>query len=193
MSAITTAHVETFKAARLDQGASNGEINRELALLKRMFTLAVRGGRLLARPHIPMLTAHNVRTGFFEREPFEAVRAHLPAPLRPVVTFAYLTGWRVPSEGLTLEWRQVDLPAGFVTLDAGGTTKNGEARVFPFAAPGRSAGSADRAADGHRRRAEGVGRDRVVRVSPAGEADPVVPQGVGRGLRGGGMSRPDPA
>ena len=34
---------------------------------------------------------------------------------------------------LTLEWRQVDFAAGTATLDAG-TTKNGEARVFPFAA-----------------------------------------------------------
>lgn len=132
LSAITTADVEAFKAKRLTEGASNGEINRELALLKRMFTLAVRGGRLLARPHIPMLQERNVRTGFFEREQFEAVRAQLPAPLRPVVTFAYLTGWRVPSEVLTLQWRQVDFKAEIVTLDAG-STKNGEGRRFPFA------------------------------------------------------------
>jgi len=32
---------------------------------------------------------------------------------------------------LPLEWRQVDLKAGEVRLDAG-TTKNGEARTFPF-------------------------------------------------------------
>ena len=77
MSALTTADIETFKAQRLEQGASNGAINRELAWLKRLFTLAVRGGRLLARPHIPMLQERNVRTGFFEREQFEAVRSHL--------------------------------------------------------------------------------------------------------------------
>jgi len=42
----------------------------------------------------------------------------------------YLTGWR-KSEVIGLEWRQVDLKAGTVTLDPG-TTKNDEGRVFPF-------------------------------------------------------------
>ena len=61
--------------------------------------------KLLHRPHIPMLKENNVRTGFFEREQFEAVRGHLPEPLQPVVTFAYITGWRIDSEMLTLQWR----------------------------------------------------------------------------------------
>jgi hypothetical protein len=39
-----------------------------------MFSLAVKANKLLCRPHIPMLAEHNVRTGFFEREQFEAVR-----------------------------------------------------------------------------------------------------------------------
>ena len=47
------------------------------------------------------------------------------------MTFGYVTGWRVQSEVLGLEWRQVDFDAGTVRLDAG-TTKNGEGRVFPM-------------------------------------------------------------
>jgi integrase len=128
---ITTADIRAFTAQRLEAKASNGEINRELAALKRIFRLAVQGDRLTRAPHVPMLTEHNVRTGFFEREQFEAVRDHLPEALRGVVGFAYITGWRVPSEVLKLEWRQVDFKAGTVSLDAG-TTKNGEARVFPL-------------------------------------------------------------
>lgn len=132
MAGITTADVTAYATARQAAGASNASINRELALLKRAFTLAVRGGLLQARPHLPMFAERNVRTGFFERDQFERVRAHLPEALRPVVTFAYLTGWRVPSEVLRLEWRQVDFAAGTVTLDAG-TTKNNEPRTFVFA------------------------------------------------------------
>jgi len=49
--------------------------------------------------------------------------------VQPVVTFAYITGWRIASEVLPLQWRQVDLRGGEVRLDAG-TTKNGEGRVF---------------------------------------------------------------
>ena len=131
MAHITTSDVRAFTQQRIDAGAAPAEINRELAVLKRMFSLAVKANKLLFRPHIPMLAEHNVRTGFFEREQFEAVRAQLPAALQPVATFAYLTGWRVQSEILPLEWRHVDLKAGTVRLDPG-TTKNQEGRMFPF-------------------------------------------------------------
>jgi integrase len=110
---------------------SNGEINRELTILKRIFTLAVQSGKLLHRPHIPLLREDNTRTGFFELEQYASVRAHLPEPLQPVIEFAYITGWRIASEVLMLEWRQVDLQGGEVRLDAG-STKNREGRVFPL-------------------------------------------------------------
>ena len=42
-----------------------------------------------------MLREDNVRKGFFEQSQFEAVRAALPMPLQQLVTFAYITGWRV--------------------------------------------------------------------------------------------------
>jgi integrase len=116
-------------SAAVTKSVSNGEINRELTALKRMFTLAVQAGQILYRPHIPMLQENNTRTGFFEREQFEAVRSHLPAALQPVITFAYITGWRITSEVLPLQWRHVDLKSHEVRLDAG-TTKNREGRVF---------------------------------------------------------------
>jgi integrase len=77
-----------------------------------------------------MLAENNVRTGFFERETFEAVRAALPEDVRPIATFAYLTGWRL-SEILSLQWRQIDLQVGTVRLDPG-TTKNRDGRLFPY-------------------------------------------------------------
>ena len=79
----------------------------------------------------PQIAVQNVRTGFFERADFEAVRSHLPEEFRGAVTFAYLTGWLTPSEVLTLRWKQVDFVAGIVRLEPG-TTKNDEGRVFPF-------------------------------------------------------------
>ena len=59
--------------------------------------------------------------------------AHLPEAIRAVVRLAYITGWRIPSEVLPLQWRQVDFEAGQIRLDAG-TTKNNEGRVFPMTA-----------------------------------------------------------
>ena len=131
MVALTTSHVRAYIDARQAAGAANASINRELAALKRMFTLAIEAQKLLYRPHIPMLKEHNVRTGFFERDEFEAVRAQLPAALGPVMTFAYLTGWRVMSEIVPIKWRQIDRRVGTVRLDPG-TTKNEDGRLFPY-------------------------------------------------------------
>ena len=97
--------------------------------LKRMFTLAMQAGKLLYRPHIPMLEERNTRKGFFDLDMLHGVLAHLPEALQPVIEFAYITGWRIPSEVLTLEWRQVDFKAGEVRLDPE-TTKNRDGRVF---------------------------------------------------------------
>lgn len=118
---------------RTIDGVSNAEINRELQILKRMFNLAIGDGKLFAKPHVPMLTESNVRKGFFEREQFESVRKHLPEAIRPIVTFANITGWRVPSEVLPLTWAQVDFQEGTVRLEPH-TTKNDEARTFPMTA-----------------------------------------------------------
>jgi len=116
---------------RKERRFSNGEINRELTTLKRIFNLARQNGKLTHVPHIPMLKERNVRTGFFERDPIERVLDHLPAAIRPVVRFAYITGWRIPSEVLPLQWRHIDFEARVVRLDPH-TTKNDEGRTFPF-------------------------------------------------------------
>ena len=130
---ITTPAAKAYTKTRRTQGAANGTINRELALLKRIFNLAKEGGQVLYCPHIPLVHEANIRSGFFERDAFESVRRHLPAPLQPVITFAYITGWRIDSEVLPLEWPQVDFAAGEVVLDPQ-TTKNGQPRVFPLTA-----------------------------------------------------------
>lgn len=77
------------------------------------------------------MTTDNARSGFFEDEQYEKVRAALPEPLANMVAFAFHAGWRIPSEVLRLTWGRVDFTAGVVRLDAG-QSKNGEARVFPF-------------------------------------------------------------
>ncbi len=133
MTSITTAEIRAFTVARQEAGASNAEINRELAALRRAFRLAVQAERLLHCPHVPMLQERNTRRGFLEPDQITAICAALPEPLRPVVKFAFATGWRTASEVLPLEWRNVDWSGRCVRLDAH-TTKNGEARSFPFTA-----------------------------------------------------------
>jgi integrase len=73
----------------------------------------------------------NACQGFFEEDDFRAALRELPVALKPVVEFAYLTGWRIPSEVLRLTWAQLDFEAGIVRLEPR-TTKNDEGRTFPF-------------------------------------------------------------
>jgi integrase len=120
---LTRADVTTYRAERLEARAAPATINRELAALKRMLSLAVQGERLQRMPYIEMLREDNARRGFFEREQLAAVRRHLPEYAQPAATFAYITGWRLKSEILTLQWRQIDFGAGVVRLEPG-TTKN---------------------------------------------------------------------
>lgn len=119
---------EIPERSRPIESVSNAEINRELAILKRAFGLAMRSGTLLCRPHIPMLAEDNVRTRFFDSKQLQSIREHLPEAIRPIATFMFITVWR-RSEVLGLQWRQIDFDAGTVTLDPG-TTKNREGRTF---------------------------------------------------------------
>lgn len=126
---ITSIDIQAFIAHRKEQRASNGEIGRELAALKRMFNIALHAETITKKPYIPTLAESNVRQGFFERREFEAVLVKLPAYLKPPMMFAYQVGWRVRSEVFPLRWEQVDLDAGTVRLNPG-TTKSGEGRMI---------------------------------------------------------------
>ena len=129
-AAITSPDVRKFIVKRQVAGAANAEINRELQALKRAFNLALQAGKLMSKPYLPMLKENNVRSGFFERDQFDAVKRHLRDYLKPFVTFAYITGWR-KSEIASLQRHQLDFKAGRVYLEPG-TTKNDDARWFPF-------------------------------------------------------------
>jgi len=130
---ISPADVASYVRMRLDAGYANGTINRELAAVKRAFNLGLHREKVIRKPHIAMLAENNVRQGFFEWQDFGGVRDRLPDYLKPPMTFAYLTGWRGPSEVLTLRWSNIDFDAGTVRLEPG-TTKNKEGRdiyMFP--------------------------------------------------------------
>ena len=157
MASLTTADIRAYVADRQAKGYANATINRELSALKRMFTLAIQAGKLLQRPHIPMLAEDNVRKGFFERAQFEAVRNRLPPMYQAIVTLAYYTGWRINSEILKLEWHQVDRKAGVIRLEPG-TTKNRDGRMFMYAVHRRS----EAAIDGLWARHEALERERGI-------------------------------
>jgi hypothetical protein len=97
MATITTALIADFVDRRVAAAASPAEINREVAVLKRAFNLALAEGRLCLAPKIRMLRENNVRVGFFERDQVNAVAGSLPPELRAVVLVGFITGWRLRS------------------------------------------------------------------------------------------------
>ena len=130
---ITADRVTAYERDMLDAGYARATVNKDLAALRRALNLAVKARRLpaSAKPAISTPSPRNARTGFFELEDFARVLAELPEPLRPVMQFAYWTGWRTYTEVLTLTWDRVDFRVGVVRLDPN-TTKTDEGRVFPF-------------------------------------------------------------
>ena len=127
---ITYSQLQRYAVTRIKSGIQPASVAYDLAILRRAFRVASRAGFALCPP-FPTIQFQNARQGFFEEEEFKAILAHLPVYLRPVMTFAYYTGWRAKSEIIPLEWRQVDFTAGTVRLDTG-STKNKTGRVFMF-------------------------------------------------------------
>lgn len=94
-----------------------------------MLRLAYKHGKLLRLPVVDKLKEANPRQGFFEREQYAAVRAHLRPDLQVATDLAYIYGWRMRKEVLALQRRQLDLEAGTLRLEPG-ETKNRDARLI---------------------------------------------------------------
>jgi integrase len=125
-------HIDAFIDRRQKEGAANATINRELSGLRRMFRLGAkqRPPKVIQLPVIPRLKKEEVRTGFFERDEFLAMRGALPDHQKVPLTIGYWTGMR-RGEILMLRWEQVDLKRRLLRINPG-TTKNGDGRVVPL-------------------------------------------------------------
>lgn len=133
---ISANRITKYIKARKEEGAANATINKELAAIRRAFSLAVKQGLVTSRPHVATLSTKNVRKGFFEAYQFAPVLAELPDHLKALAEVGYLTGWR-KGELLSRRWRHIDFEDGWLRLDPG-ETKNGEGRNFPLIPPLRS-------------------------------------------------------
>jgi integrase len=126
---ISSDKVQKYIDRRQGDGAANGTINRELGMLKRMFSLGMEQTppKVVQAPYIPHLR-EQVRSGFFEHEDFLALRGALPDYAKVPVSLAYYSGMRM-GEVFSLTWQQVNLREGKLYLRPQ-DTKTREPRVL---------------------------------------------------------------
>jgi integrase len=126
------AQVKRYVADRRRAGAADATINRELAIVRRGFTLALENDPPLVHraPHIPKLDEDNVREGFVEDSQYRTLRDRLPAHLRCLLVVGYHVGCR-RGELRKIEWPQVDFEANEIKL-AKRQTKGKAPRTLPI-------------------------------------------------------------
>lgn len=131
LSEITAWHVEQYKARRRTL-VSAATVNRELTLLKHMFTKAIDWEKARANPvkAVKLLREANTRVRFLTDEEEARLLKACPPNLRPLVMAALHTGFR-RGELLSLRWCDIDSANGLVSVEAG-YTKNGERRSVPL-------------------------------------------------------------
>jgi integrase len=128
---IGADHVRKFIKEQQAKGLSKGSINRSIAALKRMFSIAKGDERLRNIPAFPKkLEEDPAREGFLEREQYENLSRALPAYLRLPLAVGYFTAMR-EGEILAIEWTQVDLLENVITLSPT-QTKTKKGRQVPI-------------------------------------------------------------
>ena len=129
--------IDEYRTLRLAEPTRRGgppspaTLDRELAMLKRIFSYAVECGRLESSPiaHVKLLRKPNVRQVAIDEETFAKLLDAASAELRPILVVAYDTGMR-KGEILNLRWSQVDLKTGTVRLGAEDTKTNKARTIY---------------------------------------------------------------
>ncbi len=88
-----------YIASRQEEGAEAATINRELAIVKRMFYLGMEctPRKVKFVPHIPMFTERNTRKGFLESNDYQRLAAEcakIGLWLRTIFELGFTFGWR---------------------------------------------------------------------------------------------------
>ncbi len=131
--AITPSDVEEYILKRKKDGVSNATINRELACLKHMYTLAIRWGDATKSPvrFIQLLEEPPGRTRYLSQEEASLLLQSCNAYLHPIVFTALNTGMRL-GEILTLKWSQVYIDHTINPYVELRRTKSNKSRFVPL-------------------------------------------------------------
>jgi excisionase family DNA binding protein len=131
LQCISPLQIERYRAQRLNSGASRASVNREMALMKKMFNLAIDWSMTDSNPVRKVRffsEKDNLKERILTREEearlFQAATGHL----KPILTVALNTGMRL-GEILGLTWEQVDFRKRLIRVEK---TKNGKIRFIPI-------------------------------------------------------------
>ena len=130
LQAITTFQIEKYRAERLDVGVKKSTTNRELALLKKMFNLAIDWGYCKnnpARKVKQFSEKDNLKEQILSVDDEKKLLKECAEHLRPIIMTALHTGMR-RNEILNLKWNDVDLENRVIHVVK---TKSGKNRTVP--------------------------------------------------------------
>jgi len=125
---IDSMLVEKFKIQRAKE-VSPASVNRELALLKHMFTKAIEWNKANNNPvkKVKLFKENNKRLRYLEKEEIAKLLKNSRSHLKPIVVVALNTGLR-RGELLGLKWHDIDFRRNVIHIN---NTKNGEKREIP--------------------------------------------------------------
>jgi len=127
---ITSGMIEDYKAKRLGEEASVATINRELAILKHIYTKAIEWGKAGENPvkKVKLFRENNQRIRYLERGEVKTLIDSSAEFLKPIIIVALNTGMR-QGEILRLCWDDIDFANGIITVR---NSKSGESRYVPM-------------------------------------------------------------
>ena len=132
LSEITPKDVDDYKALRL-RDARPATVNREIATLRQIFNLAKRWKKFFGENPVSiskLLPEHNQKERILTYEEEMRLLDACNEYLRPIIVTALHTGMR-KTEILTLNWSNIDLENGLITIDQT-NTKSKKTRRIPI-------------------------------------------------------------
>jgi integrase len=121
--------VRISKVRKIETRPSNATINRELALLKHLFSLAMKWDYVDSNPVKGVkFLKEEMKERILTPDEIQTLLKEANANLRPIIMTALCTGMRL-GEILSLKWSDVNLRSGFIQVEH---SKNGKMRKIPM-------------------------------------------------------------
>ncbi|HEY1253424.1 MAG TPA: tyrosine-type recombinase/integrase, partial [Terracidiphilus sp.] len=128
---VNSALIEEYKKQRRNEGAALATLQRELAMLRRMFRYGKQTGTVHNVPHFGLVKENNARKGYVEQAVYERMAVEAMKEglwLRALLETAYTYGWRKGElTGLQVGQLEFGSRPTMRLYDS----KNGEGRVVP--------------------------------------------------------------